>query len=177
MNHLRRWLGNPKIALVFFTIYFISQALIINVLHGGNADALLIQLQLTYDAATFNQLMASATEAQIAALQGHYTFDFIHPVWYGVFALSLTSWLFDLNQLSARWNIALIPAIIFPSLDVLENSIHSAWIFQTSTATDPLVLISGVAATVKWSLAAVYLLVALLLTIRYQLRKPALQAV
>lgn len=177
MNQLRRWLGNPKIALVFFIIYCISQALIMNVLHGGNADALFIQLQLTYDAATFNHLIASASEAQIAALQGHYTFDFIHPIWYGVFALSLSSWLFDLNQLSARWNIALIPAIIFPSLDVLENSIHSSWIFQTSAATDPLVLVAGIAATVKWSLAAVYILAALVLTVRYQLRKPALQAV
>ena len=176
MNHLRNWLGNPRIALLFFIIYVISQSLIIRVLHAGNADALLIQLQLTYDADTFNQLLAQASSAQIAALQGHYFYDFIHPVWYGMLALSLTSWLLNINRLSQGWSLPLIPAIIFPALDVLENILHSPWIFQTATATDPLVLIAGIAATVKWSLAAVYLMAALLLSGRYWLLRPQLQA-
>ena len=172
MSSLRRWLGNPRIALLFAIIYAASQATIVHILQGGHAQELLIQLQLTYDAASFNQLLGNASPEQIQALQQHFVYDYIHPAWYGLMTLALVSWLMNINGFSARWNKVLIPAIIFPLLDVLENNLHSPWIYLHSVASDPWVLIAGTAATVKWLLAIVYLLFALLLTVRFFMRRP-----
>lgn len=171
MTDLRRWLGNPRIALLFAILYVVSQGSIAYILQKGHADALLIQLQLTYDAATFNQLLHAATVEQIQALQQHFLFDYIHPAWYGLLTLSLVSWLMNINSFSARWNVVLIPAIIFPLLDVLENSLHSPWIYQHSIAADPWVMLAGCAATVKWLLAMVYILFSVALGGRYFMRR------
>ena len=73
----------------------------------------------------------------------------------------------NLNELSPRWSWLLLPAILMAALDVVENSIHEPWLQLQSQASDPLTLIAGVAATSKWSLAAIYLAGALLLTARY----------
>ncbi|WP_430459671.1 hypothetical protein ACQUQU_10685 [Thalassolituus sp. LLYu03] len=176
MHHLRRWLSNPRMSLLFAILFIASQAAIVTTLQAGNAEALLIKLQLTFDASTFNQLLGNATAAQIQALQQHYLFDYVHPVWYGMMTLCLLSWLMTLNQLPARWNWLFIPAIVFPALDVVENTLHSPWIYLHSTASDPWVLIAGLAASIKWSLALVYLVLAIGLAVRYRLHKPQLSA-
>lgn len=177
MNAIRRWLGHPRLALLFAVFFIVSQSLIVYTLQAGNAEALLIKLQLTFSAAEFNQLLTQATPEQILALQQHYLFDYVHPIWYGLLALSLTSVLFNLNGFSQRSNIWLWPAVIFPSLDVLENALHSPWIYQYAQATDPMVLIAGTAASIKWSLAACYILAALILWARYLMRRQTLRPV
>ncbi|MAS24556.1 MAG: hypothetical protein CMI08_13360 [Oceanospirillaceae bacterium] len=167
MNALRRWLGHPLPAVIFLLIYIVSQTLIARTLQAGNAEALLFQFQFSYSAAEFNALLNSISAAQLNALQQHFAYDHIHPVWYGLLALSLTSWLMNLNELSPRWSWLLLPAILMAALDVVENSIHEPWLQLQSQASDPWTLIAGVAATSKWSLAAIYLAGALLLTARY----------
>jgi len=52
-------------------------------------------------------------------------------------------------------------------LDVVENTIHEPWFNMLSTPSDPWVMIAGISATLKWTLAALYLAGALALTVRY----------
>jgi len=167
MNSVRRWLGHPLPSLVFLLIYVLSQTLIARTLQSGDAESLLFQFQFCYSADDFSTLLNSISAQQLAALQAHFTYDHIHPLWYGLLALSLTSWLFNLNHFSPRWSLALWPAVLMALLDVVENNIHEPWFMLAQPVTDPWVLIAGTAATCKWALAALYLLSALLLTGRY----------
>lgn len=173
MNAIRHWLGRPSVVLAFTILYITSQVMIGRILHGGDAAPLLFQFQFSYNAAAFQELLNSISSAQLQALQQHFVIDHIHPLWYSVLAFSLTAWLLNLNQLSSRWNLALYPAFVLGLADVLENSIHEPWFQLQAAPSDPLVLIAGTAATLKWSLAALYLLGALALTLRFHLKVKA----
>ena len=170
MHALRHWLGRPSVALAFAILYITSQIMIGRILHGGDAAPLLFQFQFSYSAAAFQELLNSINAAQLQALQQHFVIDHIHPLWYSVLAFSLTAWLLNLNQLSARWNLALYPAFVLGLADVLENHIHEPWFQLQAAPSDPWVLIAGTAATLKWSLAVLYLLGALTLAVRYRVR-------
>ena len=172
MNAVRRWLAHPLIVIAMAVIYIVSQSMIAHTLQQGGAEALLFRFQFCYQADAFTALLHSISDAQLNALQQHFAYDHMHPLWYGLLALSLTSWLFDLNALSARWNLLLWPAVLMSFLDVIENSIHEPWFNLLSPPSDPWVMIAGFSATLKWTLAALYLSGALTLTIRYvSLRK------
>jgi hypothetical protein len=172
MNAVRRWLAHPLIVIAMAVIYIVSQSMIAHTLQQGGAEALLFRFQFCYQADAFTALLHSISDAQLNALQQHFAYDHMHPLWYGLLALSLTSWLLDLNALSARWNLLLWPAVLMSVLDVVENSIHEPWFNLLSTPSDPWVMIAGFSATLKWTLAALYLSCALALTIRYvSLRK------
>jgi hypothetical protein len=172
MNAVRRWLAHPLIVIAMAVIYIVSQSMIAHTLQQGGAEALLFRFQFCYQADAFTVLLHSISDAQLNALQQHFAYDHMHPLWYGLLALSLTSWLLDLNALSARWNLLLWPAVLMSVLDVVENSIHEPWFNLLSTPSDPWVMIAGFSATLKWTLAALYLSGALALTIRYvSLRK------
>lgn len=167
MNAVRRWLAHPVLVIAMAVIYLASQSMIAYTLQQGGADTLLFRFQFCYQADAFNALLNSISPAQLHALQQHFTYDHMHPLWYGLLALSLSSWLFDLNRLSARWNLLLWPAVLMSALDVIENSIHEPWFNLLSTPSDPWVMIAGVCATLKWLLAALYLCAALMLGMRY----------
>ena len=171
MNTLRRWLVHPLPALLSLLIYAISQTMIARTLHSGDAEALLFRFQFCYSASDFLALLNSISTQQLTALQNHFTYDHIHPLWYGLLALSLTAWLMNLNQMSARCSVMLWPAVIMALMDVVENTIHEPWLTLQSQPGDPWVLIAGSAATLKWTLAALYLIAAVLLTIRYFLQR------
>lgn len=172
MNAVRRWLAHPLIVIAMAVIYIVSQSMIAHTLQQGGAEALLFRFQFCYQADAFTVLLHSISDAQLNALQQHFAYDHMHPLWYGLLALSLTSWLLDLNALSARWNLLLWPAVLMSVLDVIENSIHEPWFNLLSPPSDPWVMIAGFSATLKWTLAALYLSGALTLTIRYvSLRK------
>ena len=172
MNAVRRWLAHPLIVIAMAVIYIVSQSMIAHTLQQGGAEALLFRFQFCYQADAFTALLHSISDAQLNALQQHFAYDHMHPLWCGLLALSLTGWLFDLNALSARWNLLLWPAVLMSVLDVIENSIHEPWFNLLSPPSDPWVMIAGFSATLKWTLAALYLSGALTLTIRYvSLRK------
>ncbi len=167
MNAVRRWLAHPLIVIAMAVIYIVSQSMIAHTLQQGGAEALLFRFQFCYQADAFNALLHTISDAQLNALQLHFAYDHAHPLWYGLLALSLTSWLFNLNALSARWNLLLWPAFLMSLLDVVENTIHEPWFNMLSTPSDPWVMIAGICATLKWTLAALYLAGALALTVRY----------
>ena len=176
MKYVRRWLASPRLILLFTLIYVISQTLIARILHTGNADALLFQFQFCYHATAFSELLHSISASQLAALQAHFIYDHIHPVWYGLLALSLISWLLDINRLSARWTLLLWPVLLMPLLDLVENRLHEPWLLLQSAPSDPLVMIAGISATVKWGLAAACLLLAVVLGLRAAMLRLPLRA-
>ena len=163
---LQNWFGRGWLALAFATIYIISQATIASTLHSANASHLLFAFQFTYDAASFRELLASISAVQQAGLQAHFTYDHIHPLWYGGLIVTLTAWLLKKNDLGGRWNLLIIFGVIPSLMDIIENSIHEPLLFETAIPTDPAVTIAAICATIKWSMALGYLLMAIALGVR-----------
>lgn len=98
--------------------------LIIRLLHAGDADSALLKLQLTFDRAAIARLLAGLRPEQLSALCRHFTFDFVHPLWYGGFLLLLTARLFNLNGIGSRWNALLFGPPLMALLDTIENIMH-----------------------------------------------------
>lgn len=171
MGFLRARLGRGYWALLLTVIYLISQSLIAGVLHPVQADKLLLALQFSYNAADIQLLLNQASPEQIQALQAHFKYDGLHPIWYGLMIIALISWLMNLNRFSASANWMLWPAVLMSAADYVENHIHYPWFHLQQQATDPQALIAGASATFKWSLAALYLLLLFALTIRYFLNR------
>ena len=163
---IRSLFGHGWLALMSGVVYVISQSMIASVLHPSGADPLLLQFQFTYNATGFAALLSSITADQLAALQGHFAYDHIHPLWYGLLIVSLTAWLLKKNQLSARWDVLIWMGILPSVLDVIENTIHEPWFQGMAVPSDPLTAVAGVCATLKWSMAALYLLFAIVLGVR-----------
>ena len=163
---LQNWFGRGWLALAFATIYIISQATIASTLHSANASHLLFAFQFTYDAASFRELLASISAVQQAGLQAHFTYDHIHPIWYGGLIVTLMAWLLKKNGLTGRWNLLIVFGVIPSLMDVIENSIHEPLLFETAIPTDPTVTVAAICATIKWSMALGYLLMAIALGVR-----------
>jgi len=163
---LQHWLGRGWLAIFFATVYIISQATIASTLHSANASHLLFAFQFTYDAENFRELLASISAVQLAGLQAHFAYDHIHPLWYGGLIVTLTAWLLKKNGLRGRWNLLIAVGVVPSLMDVIENSIHEPLMFETAIPTDPAVTVAAICATIKWSMALGYLLMAIALGIR-----------
>ncbi len=110
--------------------------------------------------------MSSLTPGQVSALKGHFVLDFLHPVWYGAFALLLLAWLFERNQVPGRFDVVLWAAPIMSLFDLLENLVHLPLITGHLEASALPVAFAAACATLKWSLAAGFLLLSLALILR-----------
>ena len=170
---LRNMLGQGWLALLAGLIFLISQGLIASILHEGNASSLLFQFQFTYDAASFSELLAHISDDQLAALQAHFHYDHIHPLWYGLLIMSLTAWLLKVNQLPARWDLLIILGAVPSVMDVIENSLHEPVFMGITAASQPAIALAGACATTKWLLAALYSLFAIVLAVRATKNRPS----
>jgi len=163
---LQTFFGRGWLALAFLVIYVISQSLIANVLHSGDASHLLFQFQFSYTAADFQALLDSISAGQLQALQGHFAYDHIHPLWYGGLIVCLTAWLLKKNQLGGKWNLLIVTGVIPSVMDLTENSIHEPVFMGLANADESAITVAAICATIKWSMAAAYLLFAIALGIR-----------
>ena len=68
--------------------------------------------------------------------------------------------------MGGRWNLLIIFGVIPSLMDIIENSIHEPLLFETAIPTDPAVTIAAICATIKWSMALGYLLMAITLGVR-----------
>jgi len=89
MSTVRRHYASPLLIALAGVAFLVSQTAITRILHRGDAVLMLMTLQTTCDPTVFRAVMSSLSEAQLAALLGHFRFDFLHPLWYGSFAIGL----------------------------------------------------------------------------------------
>lgn len=165
---LRALFGHGWLALASGIVFIISQGLVGSVLESGGASTLLFSFQFTYDPDTFSALLASISPEQLLALQGHYTYDHLHPLWYGLFIVSFTAWLLKINNMAPRWDILIATGVIPSVLDVIENHIHEPVFNGLVAADDAAIALAGICATVKWLMAALYLIFAIVLIVRFR---------
>jgi len=164
INQLQRAHASGAKVALFGLLFVASQALIGFLLHSGNADVLLITLQLTFDADSFGQLLAGMSPEQKQALLNHFYPDFVHPVWYSLFAFYATALLFNRLNVSPRWNWILPLALFMGVLDLVENSLHLPMITGYLAISELPVMLAAACATTKWSLAVFFVLLVTILS-------------
>lgn len=165
MITFRERYATPGKILLWGALFAISQSLIALILESAGVGRTLLQLQLTPDARTFITTVAELSDPQMDALLNHFYLDFLHPLWYGAFALTFTAWLFNRLELSNDWNLVLWGAPLMALLDLVENSIHMPVLLGHLPANELTIGAASLAATIKWGLGGVFLALDTLLII------------
>jgi hypothetical protein len=163
---VRERFAAPLSITITGAIFLVSQASIAWVLHRGDAALALITLQTTFDPAAFDAVMSSLNHDQVSALKGHFLFDFLHPLWYGAFALLLLAWLFECNRVPGCFNALLWGAPLMALLDLLENLVHLPLITGHLQVSALPVAFAATCATLKWGIAAAFLVLSVALILR-----------
>jgi len=158
MGSIRARYATTPVMVLSGLLFLASQISIARILHGGNATATLLTLQTTFCAEAFADVLASLDPDQLAALLGHFTLDFLHPLWYGAFALLITARLFESIGVDRRWNALLWAAPVMAVLDILENLVHLPMIAGSLEVSALPVAFAAACATAKWLLAAGFVL-------------------
>lgn len=154
-TRLRGVLSSWTVVLVFGAIYVLSQATMYFILQPmGSAQV--FRLQTTLSPETFSAILEQWREAGLLGRYGmHYYFDFVHPLWYAVFLSATLAVAFDANDVAAGWNAVLWLPFLAGALDLVENLVHVYYLIGGHPPTTLPVMIGGLAAIIKWTLAGV----------------------
>ncbi|MES1945117.1 hypothetical protein PC39_13407 [Salinisphaera sp. PC39] len=148
-----------KRVALFGVLFAASQITILSILHAGRAEHALIALQLTFDAHAFASILTLLDAAQQRALLQHFWLDFLHPLWYGLFAFHATALLLRRLGAAARWRWVPYLALAMAGLDLMENLVHlpliAGWIAPTTLP----VAFAATCASLKWALAGLLTLI------------------
>ncbi len=165
----RKHFGETRIVLISGIIYFISQAIIASILHDLN-PMLFVKAQTTFSKEVYLELISTW---QAAGLMPHYFnhfyIDFFHPVFYAVFLSALMAKAMNLNGASSGYNRLLLLPFIAGAMDLVENCFHLSFISYVDSITQTKIIISALAANIKWALAGISLLISLIFFVRYRL--------
>lgn len=166
MNRLatfRENFGAMRVVVFFLVVYLITQIAIGSILHPlGAAD--FFRAQTTFSRDTY---LAYVAQWQAAGLieryYGHYWLDFVLPVWYALLLGSMLAHGLQRNRMSARWNGVLVIPFVAGAMDITENVFHLIFLSNLSGVSEPMIVMSALAANTKWALAgaSVILVVAL----------------
>ncbi len=122
-------------------------------------------------AATLEQWRAAGL---IETYWRHYYFDFAHPFLYGGFLSALLAKGFEVNRIPSRYDNLLLIPFVAGGFDLIENSCHVAMLSNQSLVGAPMVLLSGIAANLKWLGALGCIIAVGALALRARFRKKAL---
>jgi len=149
---LRHHLASWWIILGFGAAYFLSQAAIGARVHALGAD--MLRVQTTLSAETVRAIFAKWDAAGLVDVySSHYSYDMVHPLWYGVFLTALLARGFDANRVPASRNALLLLPFVAAVCDLLENLIHLTFVADRANITTSAVLIANGAALTKWAIA------------------------
>ncbi len=141
--------------LFFGLFYFVSQAVIFNILHPIGSKAFLA-LQLSFSKEFYIKTFAAwQAEGLMPVYKAHLYIDILHPVLYACFLISALACVMNAKGISKKWNWVLVLPVISGLCDEFENLIQFVFLSDASglLITEPLVLFSSVFSLVKWSLA------------------------
>ena len=152
-------------------LYFISQAIIGSILHALDPSTVL-ELQTTLSSKTFAGILGQWRETGLLETYWrHYYFDFPHPFLYSTFLAALLSKAFDANDIDHRYDNLLIIPFGAGALDLVENLCHVTMLLDADAITAPRVVLSGIAANLKWLGALACIAAVAMLAVRAGFRK------
>lgn len=166
-SRLRAALGRPWLIALFGVAYLVSQIAILAVLAPLGSSVLRLQC-LGFSAetvlATYREWEATGG---MAAYRAHFALDDVHWVWYAGFFTTLLCWLFERRRVPHRHDWVLLLPLASGLLDAAENRIQHGFLESAgfSAVVDPWPLLGTLASIGKWTLAAVYVSLAIALVL------------
>lgn len=153
---LRNRLSSKKILLIFGVIFILSQAIIGYITTPLGTDKVL-EVQTTFSAATFQQIIQDWRETDVIGLYfQHYIFDlFLHPIWYSIFLGAALALAMNYAKISAKYNWVILLPFIAGLGDVVENIAHLMMLYKPELISDLTVGISAFFTNGKWLLCFV----------------------
>lgn len=170
---LRTRLDSWWVIGIFGVIFLASQIAIAVILHKvGHATVLRLQTTLSADtlAQGFERLRETG---KLAAYRSHYWLDFVHPAWYGILLSASLAKAFRGNAVSSKFDFVVLVPFVAALLDLVENLCHVLFLSSPGAIVAPLVVLSGLAAILKWSLVAACIVIVLVLALRGALQRRA----
>ncbi len=151
-SRLRAALGRRSSIFTFAAIYLVSQAAILAILDPLGTDKVL-QLQTTFSAETFAAIKAGWVQAGLLEnYWRHFLFDFVHPLWYGLFLASLLAGGMNFAGMSSRYDPVVLVPFVAGACDFVENSVHVWFLLDPTMVANPWVPISATFTNIKWFL-------------------------
>ena len=163
-----RKLGTFKAVTIFGILYAISQSLLVVILKPlGLGTFLRLQISFSKDF-TIQAFELWKADGVFSLYRLHLYPDLLHPVWYGLFLISSMVYLLEGDKAAEKFRWMLALPVISAMGDCLENMIQFVFLSRPddSAVTDPLVFITSLASSIKWSLASLSLLAVLALAVR-----------
>ena len=159
-------LASIKIVAASGVAYVLSQAAIgYLLLPVGHTDVL--RLQLTLSSRTFIEILNQWGDPSITTYINHFYLDYFHAVIYALFLSSAIAFLISrTGKRATLFNLGLFVSPWIAALcDMTENTIHLYLIRNPQAIESGLVIISGIGTWIKWSLAAISIVVILVMLI------------
>jgi hypothetical protein len=155
----RRRFGTQKAVLLLGAITLASQIAIACIIHDMGALDFL-KAQTTFSRTTYVEQVKQWQERGLMGdYKRHFTFDFLHPLWYALFLSALMAAGFNRNRLSSKANWLLSLPFIAGAMDLVENCFHVRFISDVDTIPSWMIVASASAANVKWALVGTSLVV------------------
>lgn len=164
LSALRRHLDSWRLILAFGAIYFVSQIAIGLIVRPLGVDMLLVQTSLSaqHVRAIFAKWDAAGL---IGTYVAHFRLDVIHPFWYAMFLAGVLAKGMNATGAPARCNGLVVLPFVAGACDMLENVVHLRFLTDRADITQSAVLVGNGAALVKWSVLAVSVLAAIVLSL------------
>ncbi|MFV1967623.1 MAG: hypothetical protein ACC628_19515 [Pirellulaceae bacterium] len=170
LARLRKELSASWVIVVFGGAFLVSQTtLVVLVQRIGGAAFLELQCR-AYRASDYLEIFQQwESEGVLSLYRAHLIVDGAHWIWYAVFFAALLARLLELNNVSGCYNFVLVLPLVSGLLDAYENRLQHLFLSDPDFVAliDPLPLFSTIASNLKWLLAAVYSLVAVVLVVAW----------
>lgn len=167
-SSFRRRFGTAKAVLIFGAIYLASQIVIASIIHDMGALKFL-KAQTTFSRTTYVEQVKQWQERDLMGdYRHHFTFDFLHPIWYALFLSALMAAGLNRNRAPARFDRLLCLPFIAGAMDLVENCFHLRFISDVDTIPSWMIVASASAANIKWALVATSLVIGIVFVSRRQ---------
>ncbi|MDY6825132.1 MAG: hypothetical protein SWH68_15265 [Thermodesulfobacteriota bacterium] len=170
LSSLRKKIGTRRMAVVSGSLFVCSQVTIYFIIRDLPPEKLLA-LQTTFSRETFLSIIGAwKLGGVLPAFKAHFYVDFFHPVWYSVFLASLMAICLNINGIHRKYDILLLIPFAAGFLDLVENTVHVVILSNIAGATRGKILAGALAATAKWLLAGIGILIVAWLTVQWVFR-------
>lgn len=174
LSQLRRFFNAPWLVGISALLFLVSQATIGSILHPIGA-ATLLKVQTTFFSA--QDYLAFFAELRQQELLQHYAnhlvVDAWHPLWYGLFGVSLLAVLMQRLNLADCNNGLLALPVLAACCDVIENHIQLVFLTGDTQITNALVILSTTSSLIKWVAVLGFLLPSIYWLVQLGLRRVA----
>ena len=167
ITNFRKKVSSTPITVIFGILFLISQITILTVLSELDLKEV-FTFQTTFSKDFVKDTIIMWRDKDLLDIYKiHFYMDFFHPLLYSIFLCSLIARILEEIKAPQKLNFLLLIPMLAGSLDILENILHLIFISDVDSITTGLVIISALAANLKWIIAHFSILLIPFLTLNH----------